>query len=452
MLNMAEQNSKKAKISKENFNKTLKTCNKSKIKFTKSSFQSITRVVESSSIHGIPQVVRTQRLCFKIIWILFTIGSSFTCSYFTIKTFLDYFNYDTITKIKNINEFRFQFPTVSICNYQNQTFELKILSCFYNFEDLKPKWKKHFEAYNDTRYGRCYRFNSGKNFYNQQIPIKYTTSSGYYYGLELNLYVETTNDFSQLKVYVHNHSMAASSLANKGYFITSGSYNHFAIDRIFNQLLEEPYNECYTDFDKFPFNKTLIEYIKFQKRNYSQIECLQLCQNLLFSENANCKCKLNSLEDILYTSCIKKQTDLNIINCTKNFIEEFQNKIVNENCSQYCPLECNYNRLVISQFSQTVQSRGKIKNTFNFPEFNTYENVSQSFFLIYVYFETSKITLISQQPKMQLFDLFSNIGGLFGLFLGMGVLSFLEIFEIIIELIIILSKNTFQQNSCNTKC
>ena len=47
-------------------------------------------------------------------------------------------------------------------------------------------------------------------------------------------------------------------------------------------------------------------------------------------------------------------------------------------------------------------------------------------------------TYISQQSKMRVFDLFSNVGGLFGLFLGMGLLNLVEIIEIFSEVICIL--------------
>jgi len=42
---------------------------------------------------------------------------------------------------------------------------------------------------------------------------------------------------------------------------------------------------------------------------------------------------------------------------------------------------------------------------------------------------------------MEPFDLVSNIGNVFGLFLGMGLLSFIEIIEIMIEFFIYIAFN-----------
>ncbi len=90
-----------------------------------------------------------------------------------------------------------------------------------------------------------------------------------------------------------------------------------------------------------------------------------------------------------------------------------------------------------------IKAKGKITDSFKYnTQLKTYENVSRTFFTIYVYYENLKLTLINQQPKMQLFNLISSVGSLVGLFLGMSLLSFVELFEIIFEII-----NTLLGNS-----
>jgi len=60
-----------------------------------------------------------------------------------------------------------------------------------------------------------------------------------------------------------------------------------------------------------------------------------------------------------------------------------------------------------------------------YPCFNTFENVSRTFFSFRVYNEDLKYTLIKQQPKIELFGLISNVGGTLGLFLGFSFISLL---------------------------
>ncbi len=74
-------------------------------------------------------------------------------------------------------------------------------------------------------------------------------------------------------------------------------------------------------------------------------------------------------------------------------------------------LKCNETRL----HQQSILTSGKISifyndsiNTGFTNDFKKYENVSKTFFSINVYYESLKYTLISQQPKIELFGLISN--------------------------------------------
>ena len=64
-------------------------------------------------------------------------------------------------------------------------------------------------------------------------------------------------------------------------------------------------------------------------------------------------------------------------------------------------------------------------------------HTSNDSFIISVFYEDLKYTWINQKPKMQFIDLISNIGGSLGLFVGISFISFLELFEILIEIIFI---------------
>ena len=61
----------------------------------------------------------------------------------------------------------------------------------------------------------------------------------------------------------------------------------------------------------------------------------------------------------------------------------------------------------------------------------TYEyDVSLSDF----YFDDLVITEITASPSVQFVDLISNIGGFFGLFVGLSVLSFVELIELAVNI------------------
>ncbi len=73
-------------------------------------------------------------------------------------------------------------------------------------------------------------------------------------------------------------------------------------------------------------------------------------------------------------------------------------------------------------------------------------NDSQNIILLFVFFDNIDYEKISQIPKTLLNDLVSLIGGVFGLFLGMSCLSFIEIADFIIETFFIISES-FKLNS-----
>ena len=78
------------------------------------------------------------------------------------------------------------------------------------------------------------------------------------------------------------------------------------------------------------------------------------------------------------------------------------------------------------------------KTEYGLHKFNTYEEVNKHLAVLYVYYKDLKYTFISQQPKVELFDLISNIGGILGLFLGVSFLTCVEFFEILFEIIYVL--------------
>ena len=72
----------------------------------------------------------------------------------------------------------------------------------------------------------------------------------------------------------------------------------------------------------------------------------------------------------------------------------------------------------------------------------TYDLIKQSVLSLNVYYDHLAYTHISKDAKLESVDLASNIGGLLGLFLGMSFLSFAELIEMIIDVVIIILKRS----------
>ena len=397
-------------------------------------------LIKDSTIQGLPNIFKDgKRITLRCMWIVLLMLCSFACIFYTRKSLLEFFDYEVITSIKSIEDENSLFPAVSICNYNNPEFKFKVLRTFFNQNRMKT-WQKHFENFTDPYYGACARFNSGRNF-TSAIDLKYSTTSGLEYGFRFELFVNDKNDYTKLVIHIHNQTSTPTSLYNQGFFISSGNYNYFKVKRIYEKKLAAPFNQCFKDVASFPFNKTLIEFLLNTKQVYSQKDCIDLCRNLKYIEANSCECSLNSLNEVFVSKCEIYNKSETSDTCEAKFIKNFQKNKPIETCSQYCPLECDSFKYEISHLLEQILSNGNITEGFEYPQFRTYENVSRSFVSIAVYFDDLKYTLINQKPKIEIFDLISNMGGIFGLFLGMGLLSFVELFEIILETFFIIFKD-----------
>jgi len=229
-------------------------------------------------------------------------------------------------------------------------------------------------------------------------------------------------------IYIHNKTERPETIYNKGYIISSGSYHYFNVKRIYDQKLESPYNDCFKNVSKsIYYNQTIVEYFKEKNIEYTQNECLHSCINFMFKETNPCNKRIE--KDIFFL------VDNNT--CIQLFIQNLSNS---EIClKKYCPLECDslVYEINLHSISETGYGNISLKSSPFYAGFNTYENVSRTFYAIRVYYQDLKYTLISQQPKIELFGLISNVGGTLGLFLGFSFISLLELFEIVAELVFI---------------
>ncbi len=113
---------------------------------------------------------RTKRLFLRILWTSLVIAAIGLSINYSIKCIVNYLSFHFDSKIQTINEDRVEFPTVSICKYNEEEFKFTVLDFKFN-QNQKSFPQNHYEMFNDSNYGICYRFNSGKNLLNQTYNI-----------------------------------------------------------------------------------------------------------------------------------------------------------------------------------------------------------------------------------------------------------------------------------------
>jgi hypothetical protein len=376
----------------------------------------VKEILSATSLQFILSPIRSKRILIKIMNSCFLILSMCLTIYLVVLNITEFLMYETTTSITIINDKEPQFPIVAFCQFGNSTLGNSlygnITSFYLNDEELTTEWENYFEYFQDSSINRkCYRFNSGINMTNHSIPIKNSKRNGYIDGF----YLKYESSLSLLFVSIYNQTQNLSTIYNKGYYISVGTENLFKVKKIYDTKLEYPYNGCLNDVSEFTKNKTIISYMKNKNTQYSQTECNRLYENLKYLEESNCNCSLKHLDDFPYKVC---ENNSEHKDCLKEFMSHFNNK--DQKCSDYCPLECN-----TLNYEITINS------------FSSLSYSSNDSFIISVFYEDLKYTWINQKPKMQFIDLISNIGGSLGLFVGISFVSFLDLFEILIEIICI---------------
>ena len=403
--------------------------------------KNLNEILVNSTSHGIPNIIRANSLFLKIMWSLFFILSTCTCFFYIAKIITEFLKFNTVTTISFINERQSLFPTVSFCSWPvfNESIDKIVLSV--TFEKVKlENYGEIFEPFNDSTYGQCFRFNSGKNMNGKKVVQLKSTKGGFTNRLNIQFYLNTpsTHDYSELLVNIHNESLLPYSMSNEGYWLKPGSLNNFQIERVFTERLDEPYSDCIKDINRFNLNKTLVNFMRDSERIYTQTDCFYLCSYLFAIKENNCSCHsdLTHFEN----DCVKQFNNHNktMINCVNNYLKEFRDKFQYDKCPAYCPLECDSMSYSIIPYFESYPGHGNISNYSkkdnSLERFQTYEEVNKHLIVLTVYYKRLHYSLINQVPQTETFGFVSNIGGILGLFLGVSFLSFIEIIEVLAEI------------------
>ena len=215
--------------------------------------KNLTELVLTSTCHGFPSVVRSNRVAFKIMWLFFsTVSLSLGC-YMLYKNVLDYLNYDVIIQVKTIKEIPTEFPTLTFHFYENDGRSLKdyLISCEFNGI---PCSSDEFEVLHEFHREPYFKFNSGINIFRDYIPQKMTKLGGRNRGFSAKFSIGKGNILSLL---IHNKSIDVGEIDEDFIFFSPGFETTLKISRVFTTKLGQPHNNCQvdltnkSDFDSF---------------------------------------------------------------------------------------------------------------------------------------------------------------------------------------------------------
>ncbi len=393
-------------------------------------------ILEVCSLPGLQNIFQHKYITIRVFYLLCYLVLLAFCGQNLAHIITDYFNFDVITNVKVIREKTTQFPAVTFCLSKNSNKSLQEIIIKCQIEFLPCNWTD-FEVYSNQYPEICYRFNSGKNYFNKPTPIKNTSRYDSFTGfllildLEKNFLLQTgDNSFlTPYKTVVFIQNQSTIFRRDHSYNIESGipipaGISYLSIRKEISQQMPPPYNDCGKQ-DTTDYVSNLHQYFIRNNKTYLQKDCFDLCIEEIIMQNCNCSSQLGKLLDCFINEKVGK--------CIFNLYYAYilKNLTLPSDCIRKCPLECDRYTYTINQ-----NYLGLISNEYwdsmNLTTFQQNNNIV----VINTYFSSLDYLFISEIAKTSPFDLVSNIGGSLGLFIGFSFLNIAEIFEIFLTSIL----------------
>ena len=187
----------------------------------------------------------------------------------------------------------------------------------------------------------------------------------------------------------------------------------------------------YVIFDKL--NQIL--YNQVNHVEYRQKDCFELCLQKMIIDT--CGCFYTWLP--IYGNTSSPCFNIDQFICLAYKFNESTSEIESL-CKDSCPLECSYVNYELSMSSLVYPTKEFFHSLkYNSSEY-TLNKYRQTHLGLDIFFPIKQYTEIRETPKTTFPDLISNIGGALGVFLGLSIFSFIELFEVIFQILLILSR------------
>jgi hypothetical protein len=447
------------------------------------------------TFHCFPKIFLYEHVVFKIVWTVNFLCFSCLTIWLVSKCLLDYLEFDVVTKIRAVSEKDAIFPTVTICDANtfpskgvlvdqyflnpDKTNSKNLMQLTLDNMDMNAKYGSEQTFYlNETQRqesgfyfktlfqsckfgqelcdlsdfnwiftflrGNCYQFNANSS------NLKKVKTTGFQYGLRLFLgpfsYSQkpVTYYAEGLRIYIHNNSFLSPSVEQ--IFVERGKYTSISIKKVLTYKTPWPYSECseYIDSGSSSARSDFYDFLKQSNSEYRQKDCIEVClQNIII---ADCKC-FYTRYPILKNNIIPCFNSTQV-KCTDVHTITLKNEEIEKKCSLECPLECEYSSYEVTSSSLDYPSREffealnnySIQNelSFNYTDLNEFK---RNHLGLNIYLSSMEFTELREKPQISFIDLVSNMGGALGIFLGFSIFSFIEMLEIFVQILFIITNS-----------
>ncbi|XP_075061406.1 epithelial sodium channel subunit beta-like [Mixophyes fleayi] len=307
-----------------------------------------------------------------------------------------------------------------------------LISCVFHDEACN---ESYFTPFLNHKLGNCYTFNGPRHQSSKtEVEVLNATKAGFSYGLTMELFIEQHEYISSLstsaglRVVLHGQGKMPFP-EDEGVNVPPGQESDIGVVKVHVKRLQEPYSSrCSSGHDIRNY------YADVYGTDYSREACKKSCAHYKIIKNCGCRMwEFPAPPGCNVPLCNISEPSVN------NCVETYEYKLSHDQLKCHCPLQCeeeNFELTLSSSqwpsstyldyFSKRLQtSRGD----------HDMQTIRDNVVKVVVYYQQLNYELIEEVPSMQLVDLFSSIGGLVGLWIGVSVCTVAEFLELIVNLL-----------------
>ncbi|XP_031573625.1 amiloride-sensitive sodium channel subunit gamma-2-like [Actinia tenebrosa] len=303
-------------------------------------------------------------------------------------------------------------------------FDESLLACSFRGVDCL-NFTAFWHSFWHYKYGNCYVFNSGRD-----RPVLRSTKAGPLHGIEMQLYVKQEEYVDQLSQEA-GYRIVISPQGEmpfpfeEGISVAPGQSMSIGIRKVVIKRADPFKNgSCGASRELRPGNL----YRSAYNAKYSAMACRESC--LAYNQLFRCGCLEYRFPEEGFEVC--DSTNKTIVNCLRRLHVQYQNNGLN--CSKACPISCNEEHYKTSSSSAAWPFKNYeiyLKKMLNIEEESS-EILRQEMLKVKIFYEELNYQEIEENVSYDINDFLSDIGGQLGLWLGVSVLTGVEVIELIL--------------------
>lgn len=455
----------------------------------------IKEAAKESSVEGITKVAKSENRFIRAIWFIFMLIATAYCFQIIAENLTEFFSNPVTTKMRYISEADILFPVIAFCNtnmittaYGVEYFNNMTEKYFPNETRADDESQIDFlhRVYNLHRYDiqSTLKFNTpidiqqrlGYNLSESLITCKYhgedcdqadflryfnwNSGNCWMFDTSKRVYSKGPDGALTIELFTGFEKIAPAFLPTKGiqlmllnrsadvyfnyYFesnpVKPSTETNFVLKRNFVNKLPYPYSDCTIDLRTNTIDSvdsSLYKGLLNSNITYSQYYCYVKAYRLNTYRKCGCVLEIGDVSGVtnLCTTNEEQACD------AKSFNVDFIRNDFYGEFDKDCPLECNTMYYDVTQNSQNFPTNTYARRLLKtHPFFRqaaetvnlTEQDVMESILRVNIYYSEIGYASLDELATYTANDMIGGTGGVLSLFLGVSLISFVEIIELIV--------------------